>query len=193
MAIAQPRENTMDSLQGSFLIATPRMPDPRFHKKVVYLCGHTASEGAMGLIINHPTSHSLEDVMEESGIQVPEMILPPIYLGGPMETEAGFFLFSKDFECDSFMEVTPTLRLSSDVYILREISTGHRPERYLFALGYAGWAPGQLENELADDGWLALPGDEDVIFNTPDDEKWEKAALQLGIDISTFGDVVGSA
>ena len=183
----------MDSLQGSFLIATPRMPDPRFHKMVVYLCGHAPEEGAMGIIINHPTSHNLAEVMEGAGIQVPEMVLPPIYLGGPMEMEAGFFLFSKDFECANFIQVTDELRLSSDVEILRAISQGRQPERYLFALGYAGWAPGQLENELGDDGWLALPGDEEVIFNTPDEKKWEKAALQLGIDISTFGDVVGSA
>jgi putative transcriptional regulator len=91
------------------------------------------------------------------------------------------------------MEITKSLRLSSDVDILLAISQGRQPERYLFALGYAGWGPGQLENELADDGWLTLPGDEEVIFNTPDDIKWEKAALHLGIDIATFGKEVGSA
>lgn len=183
----------MESLQGSFLIATPHMPDPRFHKMVVYLCGHNNDEGAMGLIINHPTTHTLAEIMEGADILVPEGTLPFIYLGGPMEREAGFFLFSNDFECANFMQVSKNVRLSSDVEILRAISQGRRPERYLFALGYAGWAPGQLENELADDGWLALPGDEEVIFNTPDDRKWEKAALQLGIDIATFGEVVGSA
>lgn len=183
----------MDSLQGNFLIATPHMPDPRFHQKVVYLCGHSAAEGAMGLIINHPTPHTLAEVMEGAGIQVPEKDFPPIYLGGPMEMEAGFFIFSKDFDCPHFMEITDNLRLSSDVEILRAIAQGRQPELYLFALGYAGWAPGQLEKELADDGWLALPGDEEVIFNTPDEKKWAAAALQSGIDIATFGDVVGSA
>jgi putative transcriptional regulator len=131
--------------------------------------------------------------MAGAGIQVPKGVLPCIYLGGPMEMEAGFFLFSKDFECPNFMQVSDNLRLSSDVEILRAISLGRQPEHYLFALGYAGWAPGQLENELADDGWLVLPGDEEVIFNTPDEKKWEKAAQQLGIDISTFGNIVGSA
>lgn len=183
----------MDSLKGNFLIATSHMPDPRFHEKVVYLCGHSPTEGAMGLIINHPTTHTLAEVMAGAGIKVPEKILPPIYLGGPMEMEAGFFIFSKDFECANFMEITDNLRLSSDVEILRAISEGRQPDLYLFALGYAGWAPGQLETELADDGWLALPGDEKVIFNTPDKHKWSEAALQLGIDIATFGDVVGSA
>lgn len=183
----------MKSLQGNFLIATPHMPDPRFFKKVVYLCGHSDDEGAMGLMINHPTSHTLAEVMEGLGIEVPEGILPSVYLGGPMEMEAGFFLFSSDFECCNYLEVTENLRLTSDVEILKAISGGRLPERYIFALGYAGWGPGQLENELADDGWLALPGDEDVIFNTPDDRKWEEAARRLGIDIATFGNVVGSA
>lgn len=183
----------MESLKGSFLIATPHMPDPRFHKMVVYLCGHVAHEGAMGLIINHPTTHSLADVMRGADIKVPETTLPPVYLGGPVEMEAGFFLFSNDFDGANFMQVSENLRLSSDVDILRAIAHGKQPENYLFALGYAGWAPGQLENELTDDGWLVLPGDAEVIFNTPDEKKWEKAALKLGIDISTFGEVVGSA
>lgn len=183
----------MESLQGNFLIATPHMPDPRFFKKVVYLCGHDGAEGAMGLMINHPTAHSLAEVMEGAGIEVPERILPPVYLGGPMEMEAGFFLFSDDFQCANYLEVSKNLRLSSDIEILRAISAGRQPERFLFALGYAGWAPGQLENELADDGWLALPGDEGVIFDTPDGEKWQEAARRLGIDIATFDGTVGSA
>jgi putative transcriptional regulator len=183
----------MDSLQGNFLIATSHMPDPRFQKQVVYLCSHTPEEGAMGLIINHPTPHSLAEVMEGADIPVPDLELPPIYLGGPVEMEAGFILFSGEFACPHFIQVTPNIRLSSDVEILRDISNGKLPEKYLFALGYAGWAPGQLESELADDGWLALPGDEEVIFTVPDDEKWAEAARRLGIDIATFGDMVGSA
>jgi len=183
----------MESLAGNFLIATSQMPDPRFQKQVVFLCGHSDDEGAMGLIINHPTPHTLAEVLEGAKIPVPEIVLPPIYLGGPVEMEAGFFLFTGDFECPNFIQVTANIRLSRDVEILWEISNGNNPDKYLFTLGYAGWAPGQLENELADDGWLALPGDEDVIFDTPDDRKWEKAALKLGVDISTYGDVVGSA
>lgn len=183
----------MDSLQGNFLIATPNMPDSRFREQVVYICSHNSEEGAMGIIINHPTPHSLAEVMEGADIPVPETELPPIYLGGPVEMEAGFFLFVGEFECPHYLQVSPEIRLSRDVEILRDISSGNSPEKYLFALGYAGWAPGQLEAELADDGWLALPGDQEVIFDTPDEEKWKKAALRLGIDIATFGEVTGSA
>ncbi|NTV15618.1 MAG: YqgE/AlgH family protein [Desulfobulbaceae bacterium] len=183
----------MESLQGNFLIATPQMPDPRFRQQVVYLCGHNAAEGAMGLVINQLSGHNLDEVMAGLGIAPPVSSLPPIHLGGPVETEAGFFLFSADFDCPHYLEVTSRIRLSSDVAILRDIARGVAPADYLFALGYSGWAPGQLESELAEDTWLVLPGDYEVIFHTPVDRKWKEAARLGGIDIAIFGGVVGSA
>lgn len=107
--------------------------------------------------------------------------------------EAGFFLFSAEFSCQHYLEVTSRIRLSSDVAILRDIARGGPPMDYLFALGYSGWGPGQLENELADDAWLLLPGDYGVIFHTPVERKWKEAANLGGIDIAIFGGVVGSA
>lgn len=183
----------MESLQGNFLIATPRMADPRFRQQVVYLCAHNEAEGAMGLIINQASGHSLAEVMEGAGIETSSLTLPPIYLGGPVEMEAGFFLFSAEFECPHYLEVTSRIRLSSDVAILRDIARGVAPVDYLFTLGYSGWGPGQLESELADDSWLVLPGDYEVIFHTPVERKWKQAARLGGIDIAVFGDVVGSA
>jgi len=183
----------MESLQGNFLIATPRMPDPRFRQQVVYLCAHNEAEGAMGLIINQPTDSSLTEVMEGAGIELPPHPLPPIYLGGPVEMEAGFFLYSADYQCPHYLEVNERIRLSRDVAILRDIARGQAPADYLFALGYSGWGPGQLEAELAEDCWLVLPGDYQVIFHTPDQRKWKQAASLAGIDIAIFGDVVGSA
>lgn len=183
----------MESLQGNFLIATPRMPDPRFQRQVVYLCAHNESEGAMGLIINQPTDHSLAEVLAGAGIEVPARPLPLIHLGGPVEMEAGFFLFSADYDCPHFLSVTDRIRLSRDVEILRDIARGNAPADYLFTLGYAGWAPGQLEAELAENCWLVLPGDYAVIFHTPDDRKWKKAASLGGVDIAIFSDVVGTA
>lgn len=183
----------MDSLQGNFLIATPRMPDPRFSRQVVYLCGHNETEGAMGLIINQPTDHNLAEVLAGAAIEVPPWPLPSIHLGGPVEMEAGFFLFSADYECPHYLEVTERIRLSSDAEILRDIARGRGPADYLFALGYSGWAPGQLEAELAEDSWLVLPGDYQVIFHVPDQNKWKQAASLGGVDIAIFGEVVGSA
>jgi len=183
----------MESLQGNFLIATPQMPDPRFRQQVVYLCAHNEAEGAMGLIINQVSDHSLVEVLAGVGIETPPMPLPPIYLGGPVEMEAGFFLFSADYDCQHYLEVTSRIRLSSDVAILRNIARGVAPADYLFTLGYSGWAPGQLESELADDSWLVLPGNYEVIFHTPVERKWKEAASLGGIDIAIFGGVVGSA
>lgn len=183
----------MESLQGNFLIATPQMPDPRFKQQVVYLCAHNEEEGAMGLIINQPSGHSLAEVMAGAGIEEVSGFLPAIYLGGPVEMEAGFFLFSSDYDCPHYLEVTSQIRLSTDIAILRDIANGLAPADYLFAIGYSGWAPGQLERELADDAWLVLPGDYEVIFHTPDERKWKRAASLGGIDISIFGGVVGSA
>lgn len=175
------------------MIATARMPDPRFHQQVVFICAHNEEEGAMGLIINQPTDHSLAEVMAGAGIELPPHPLPPIYLGGPVEMESGFFLFSADYVCPHYLEVTERIRLSSDVEILRDIARGQAPVDYLFALGYSGWGPGQLETELAEDCWLVLPGDYQVIFHTLDQRKWKQAARLGGIDIAIFGDVVGSA
>ncbi|MBU0482245.1 MAG: YqgE/AlgH family protein [Proteobacteria bacterium] len=183
----------MDSLQGNFLIATSQMPDPRFQRQVVYLCSHSLEDGALGLVINHPLPHTLSEIMEGANIPVPEINMPPIYLGGPVEMDAGFFLYSAEYETENFLEVTETLRLSRDIKILWDLSRGVQPHKFMFALGYSGWAPGQLEGELADNGWLVLPGDEEIVFNTPDDRKWDKAASNAGIDITTFGDVTGSA
>ncbi|MBU0674572.1 MAG: YqgE/AlgH family protein [Proteobacteria bacterium] len=183
----------MESLQGCFLIATTRMPDPRFQKQVVYICAHSTEEGAMGLVINHPTDHNLAEVMAGADLPVPPGGLPEIYLGGPVEPEAGFFLFSSEYETEQCIKITESTCLSNDIEILRNISRGCPPARYLFALGYSGWAPGQLESELTNNGWLTLPANDDIIFDTPDSLKWQKAANLLGIDITTFDDMPGRA
>lgn len=182
----------MENLTGNFLIATTRMPDPRFNRQVIYMCAHT-DDGAMGLVINHPSTYTLTDIMNGAEIPVTQLDLPPVYLGGPVEMEAGFFLYSADYETDNYIGISPTVSLSRDPEILWSISRGHAPERYIFALGYAGWGPGQLEGELKVNGWLTLPSDDKVLFDTPDELKWEMAASKHGIDISTFDDLVGFA
>jgi putative transcriptional regulator len=183
----------MESLQGNFLISTSKMPDPRFRKKLIYMCGHTA-EGAIGLVINNPLPDvRLDEILKSADIPVPDFELPPVYVGGPVEMGAGFILYTADYYAQSQLQVSETVRLSSDPKILQDIARNMGPDRYLFLLGYAGWGPGQLENELTDDGWLTLPAEDEVIFNTPDSLKWKIAAQKFGIDITTYGDVVGTA
>ncbi len=183
----------MESLQGNFLISTAKMPDPRFREKLIYMCGHTP-EGAIGLVVNNPLPDvRLDEILISADIPLPDFELPPVYLGGPVEMGSGFILYTADYQARSQLQVSATVCLSSDPAILQDIAQNAGPDKYLFLLGYAGWGPGQLENELTDNGWLTLPAEDKVIFNTPDAMKWKVAAQKFGIDITTYGDVVGSA
>lgn len=183
----------MESLTGHFLISTPQMPDPRFHEQVIYLCAHN-EEGAMGLVINNPNPEiKLGDILSSANIPVPEKELPPVYIGGPVALEAGFILYSSDYLHDNSLEVTPRIYLSRDTKLLIDISKGNGPEHYMFMLGYAGWGEGQLETELVDNSWLAVPGNFDILFNTPDEFKWKLAAHSFGVDITMFSDTIGNA
>jgi len=183
----------MESLQGNFLISTSKMPDPRFREKLIYMCGHT-EEGAIGLVVNNPLPDvTFDEILISANIPVPDFELPPVYLGGPVEMGSGFILYTADYQVENQLQVSTTVCLSSDPQILRDIALHSGPNNYLFLLGYAGWGPGQLENELTDNGWLMLPAEDSIIFNMEDSMKWKVAAQKFGIDITTFGDVVGSA
>lgn len=183
----------IDTLTGSFLISTQRMPDPRFEEQVIYICAHSY-EGAMGVAINKPNHlFSMAEILRGANLPVPTSQLPPVYIGGPVELESAFILYRSDYRTDYQLEISPTISLSRETRVLEDIARCKGPEKYLFILGYAGWGPGQLEQELVDDGWLMVPADDHVIFDIPDEEKWRTAAMQYGIDISVFGDVIGNA
>lgn len=183
----------MDNLTDSFLISTPKMPDPRFAEQVIYICAHN-QEGAMGVAINQPNPFfSLDEILRSANLPTPEGDLPPVYIGGPVEMESAFILYHSGYDAEHKLEISQTIALSRETKILEDIAHGRGPLKYLFLLGYAGWGPGQLEGELLAEGWLTLPASESIIFDAPDDEKWRTAALQYGIDISTFGDVLGYA
>jgi putative transcriptional regulator len=183
----------IDNLTGSFLLSTPKMPDPRFMEQVILICAH-GQEGAMGVAVNKPhESLRVSDILNSSKLPLPDGPLPPVYIGGPVDLEAAFILYGNDFDTDNKVEISEHLAISREIKLLEEISRGHGPKQYLLILGYAGWGPGQLEAELVADGWLSLPGDEQIIFQVEDDLKWQRAAIAYGIDIATFGDVVGTA
>ncbi len=183
----------MDNLTGHFLIATPQMPDPRFQEQVIYICAHSR-EGAMGVAINKPSQEiTMMEILLSTNIPLPEGPLPPVYTGGPVEMESGFILYNSAEQTSSGLVVTPNVALSRESKLLEEISKGQGPRDYLFLLGYAGWGPGQLEAELLDNSWLTVPGDNSILFHTPDESKWKSAARCFGIDISMFSGVVGNA
>ncbi len=191
--MAQPQAPVIDTLTGSFLISTPQMPDPRFAEQVILICAH-GEDGAMGVAVNKPNPYfSLEEILRSADLPVPEQPLPPVYIGGPVELESAFILYGSSYRAEHQLEIGATLSLSRESKILEDISQGRGPEQYLFLLGYAGWGPGQLESELVADGWLSLPSSESIIFDIDDGNKWRTAAMLYGIDISTLGDMSGSA
>jgi putative transcriptional regulator len=179
-------------LDGQLLIAMPAMGDPRFSRSVIYLCAHS-SEGAMGIIINQRAPNiSFTELLEQLNIIVPSedsISLPPslgtmaVHLGGPVETGRGFVLHSADyFKAESTLPIDESVCLTATIDILRDIAHGSGPNKALLALGYAGWAPGQLENEIQANGWLNCPADPELIFDPQVDMKYHRAFNRLGID-----------
>ena len=188
-----PSPPILDCLTGSFLISTQKMPDPRFEEQVILICAHS-EDGAMGVAVNRPNSmFSLAEILKSAQLPVPDKTLPPVHIGGPVELESAFLLYTSSYSTEYQLEVTPTIFLSRETKVLEDIAHSRGPEKYLFLLGYAGWGPGQLERELLADGWLTVPGNDAIIFDTEDDEKWRAAAMQFGIDISVYDDVAGRA
>ncbi len=182
-----------NSLAGSFLVSTPQMPDPRFEEHVIYICAHNA-DGAMGVSVNRPNHiFSLVEILQGANLPVPDKILPPVYIGGPVELESAFILYLSDYYVEHKLDISDTVSLTRETKVLEDIARGGGPSTYLFILGYTGWGPGQLENELVENGWLTLPANNEIIFNMPDELKWKAAAMQYGIDIETFKDDIGYA
>jgi putative transcriptional regulator len=189
----QSQQTIIDTLAGAFLLSTPQMPDPRFAEQVIYICSHS-DEGAVGIAINKPDPGiTLDDVLRSSNLPVPPELNRLVYIGGPVEPNAAFILYRSDYITEQQLEVSQTVSLSRNNKVLEDIAYGRGPEKYLFAVGYAGWGPGQLEQELVSQGWLTIPADDSIIFDVPDEEKWRLAAAQYGIDISTFQDYIGNA
>lgn len=183
----------IDTLTGSFLLSTPQMPDPRFAEQVIYICSHS-HEGAVGIAINKPNlSVTLQEVLATNNYPVPDGLNASIYTGGPVESNAAFILYGSEYHTDQHLEVSSTVYMTRDTRVLEDIGNNRGPERFLFAVGYAGWGPGQLEDELLREGWLTVPAEDTIIFDVPDEEKWHRAAALYGIDISIYQDSIGNA
>ena len=171
-------------LTGKLLVAMPGMGDPRFAHSVIYLSAHS-EQGAMGLMVNKPAPElRLSDVLDQLVDDTPPQAKSlAVHFGGPVETGRGFVLHS-----DEYRSALETLRVGDGIAltatrdILEDIATGKGPERAQLMLGYAGWGPGQLEGEIAQNGWLTCEASPEVIFDLPDPEKWGAALKTLGID-----------
>ena len=179
---------------GKLLIAMPGMRDPRFARTVVYMCAHSL-EGAMGLVINRALeSLTFSDLLEQLGIQ--SQIVHHgvnVHFGGPVDTGRGFVLHSPDYRQDGTAIMADGVALTATIDILRAIASGEGPRRHLLALGYAGWGPGQLDDEIRANGWLHVAADEDLVFGPELESKWERAIAKIGIDPRMLSDLAGHA
>jgi len=182
-------------LTGNILIAMPGMGDPRFASSVVYLCAHSA-EGAMGLIINKPAQDlQIGDLLDHLSITPgPAMRAMPVHFGGPVEHGRGFVLHDDGYRSDiATLNVAAGFGMTATLDILEDLAKGQGPEHAILALGYAGWGPGQLESELAENGWLTCDADADLVFGIPDPGKWEAALARLGVSALTLSSDAGHA
>ncbi len=196
------RANGDGYLDGQLLIAMPVMSDPRFARSVIYMCAHS-EDGAMGLVINQRASHiSFPDLLERlnivpmaSGENFPDDVRAmSIHVGGPVETGRGFVLHSSDyFVNDATLPIEDGVCLTATIDILKAIAAGNGPNRAILALGYAGWSPGQLENEIQANGWLNCPADLDLIFGSDLEAKYTRALAKIGIDPSHLVSDAGHA
>jgi putative transcriptional regulator len=180
----------METLDGHFLIAMPNMKDSRFARTVIFLCAHSR-EGAMGFVVNRSLEapsipdffRQLSIVSEDELDQLPSSVkASTLYSGGPVEPGRGFVLHSAEFMTDTTLPVSEGVCLTATLEILRAISTGTGPAKSLLALGYSGWASGQLEQEIAANGWLTAPADQSILFDCENELKYNRALETLGVD-----------
>jgi len=181
-------------LEGQLLIAMPAMADQRFARTLIYLCAHSP-DGAMGLVVNKlMVSITFPELLTQLGIVPPNSKADiRVHFGGPVEPGRGFVLHSRDYLQEGTLEITDNIALTATIDILKEIAVGGGPKRNLLALGYVGWGPGQLENEIQDNDWLNVDPSDDLLFDPDLDTKWKRAMQKLGIDFSMLSGKAGRA
>src|SRR5712671_5086432 len=189
-------------LDGQMLIAMPSMRDERFTRSVIYVCAHS-SEGAMGIVVNQPASNinfpdllvQLEVIQDTDLIQLPRRAgAVQVLKGGPVEPGRGFVLHSSDFFIEnSTLPIDDGICLTATLDVLKAIARGDGPHSAVLALGYAGWAPGQLENEIQENGWLHCSADLDLIFGQDVEAKYDRALKKIGVDLAMLSSQAGHA
>ncbi|MCP8899933.1 YqgE/AlgH family protein [Gilvimarinus xylanilyticus] len=183
------------ALRNQFLIAMPSMSDPHFAHSVTYICEHS-DDGAMGIVVNIPMDLTLSDIYQQLELDTNDISAHMAALaGGPVSGERGFVLHptSTDRQWQSSIEVSEDITLTASRDILEAMSRGEGPEHTLVALGYAGWDKGQLEREIAENAWLTVPANQQILFHTPAEQRWNAAARHLGIDLNLISSQAGHA
>ena len=182
------------SLTRQFLIAMPNMSDPNFNQGVTLMCQHNA-EGAIGITINRPSDFTLLEVLKQLDIDCDDDDIAEmqVFEGGPVHPERGFVIHTPFGEWESSVALGENLCITTSKDVLAAIAAGQGPEKFLVALGYAGWSPGQLEDEIMQNAWLNTDADSAIIFDLPVTKRWETAVNKLGVDVNHLSSLAGNA
>lgn len=179
---------------GQYLIAMPSLADPNFARTVTLVCEHN-EHGALGVTVNRPLDMTLSEVLEQIDLRTDDAVVAgqPVYLGGPVQPERGFVVHDGTHEFDATLKVGDGLAVTTSRDVLESLAAGTGPGSVIVTLGYAGWAAGQLEQEMADNAWLNVPGDPRILFKTPSERRWEAAAASIGVDVHSIATGAGHA
>ena len=182
------------SLRGKILIAMPSIEDPHFARSLVFMCLHN-EQGALGLVLNRRAWHiTFPDLLKELSINPNPGIDIPIHFGGPVETSRGFVLYSRDYApVTASLNVNEHVGLAATLDVLQAIARGEGPRQAMLALGYADWGPGQLEQEIQENGWLHCDADADLLFEGDPNRKYERALAKIGVGAESLSDLTGHA
>lgn len=181
-------------LTNQLLIAMPALRDSNFARGVAFLCQH-GEDGAMGLMINRLSEYRLGDVLAQMNMrsELADVIDAPVLIGGPVQPERGFVLHAPAGNWESSFRISDQISVTTSRDILVAIAAGSGPRHAVVALGYSGWSPGQLEQELCDNHWLIGPASEQVLFETPLEDRWEAAAGLVGVNMIQLASYAGHA
>lgn len=181
-------------LTNQLLIAMPALRDPNFARGVTFLCQH-GEDGAMGLMINRLSEYRLGDVLAQMNMhsEIPDVIDAPVLIGGPVQPERGFVLHTPTGDWESSFRISERVSVTTSRDILVAMAAGNGPRHAVVTLGYSGWSPGQLEQELCDNHWLTAPVSERVLFETPLEDRWEAAAGLVGVNLLQLATYAGHA
>lgn len=185
---------TTSYLANHLLIAMPGLDDPNFSRGVTFMCQHNA-DGALGIVVNRLSQYTLGEVLEQMNISthVPGLADQPVYAGGPVQTDRGFVVHEPCAGFDSTFKVSDQVCVTTSRDVLAAMAEGRGPQRALVALGYAGWGAGQLESEIAANGWLTCRADMDMLFDTDIDRKYDRILASIGVDLAHLSVTAGHA
>ena len=185
---------TATNFTNHFIIAMPDLMDDSFSHAVTYICEHNEN-GCFGIVINRKAEITLDEIIQQMEIKPSDAMTrdEQIYHGGPVQDGRGFILHKPPGDWDSSLKINEHLALTTSRDILEAIAQNEGPEQSIIALGYAGWSPGQLEQEMANNTWLSCPADEQIIFDIPSEKRWQAAADLLGIDLQLLSSDAGHA